>query len=189
MADEKAWDRREQDRKARSQFANEIKELRSELRVGLDKMADRIDDIDEFLRGGKGNQDPLGTRVHLLENAVKELQVLLKGDAFHRGSLLDLAKEASKTANEALKIAEGKLEARTTRRGQNISILVAVLSLLGVISMASLSNWDKIYKTLRGESPTEKLERIQREIEEEKKTRGKLIQKKLREIERAARYR
>lgn len=183
------WDRRSEDRKARSEFTKQFKDLRGELRMGLDKLAERVNELDEFLRGGKSGQDPLGTRVHLMERAIAELQVLVKGDAMGRGSLKELAKEASKTANEALKIAEGKLEARTTRRGQNVSLWVAAFSLIGVITMATLSNWDKISKTVRGETPEQKLERIQKEIEEEKKTRGPQIQKKLREIERAARFR
>jgi hypothetical protein len=124
-----------------------------------------------------------------MEVAIAELQVLVKGDALGRGSLKEIAKQAAADASEAKKIAEGKSSAQIALRGHSVQFWVAFLSLVGVIAMATLSNWDKIHQAIRRETPTEKLERIKQEIENEKKTRGPEIQKMLREIERAARYR
>ena len=186
--DEK-WDRREEDRKSKDSLARSIDRLEERLESRLAMLAERVNEIDEFLRGGTGDQDPLGTRVHLVETAVAELRALVKGDAMGRGSLIEITRQASTDASEARKVAEGKTAANLTKRGQNVLLWAAGLSLLGTLTMASLTNWEKIHRSMRPETPEQKLERLEREIAEEMKTRGPEVKKRLREIERAARQR
>jgi len=183
------WDRREEDRKARQEISSAIERLEDKIDARLDNLAERVNELDEFLRGGPSGQDPLGTRVHLLETGLTEIKILVKGDALGRGSLIELTKRAVAEAEEAKKIAEGRVEVQTTRRGQNVSIIVAVVSVTGVITMAAFSNWDKIHRIFQNESPTEQVERLRKEIEAERKNRGPRIQKLLREIDRANRRR
>lgn len=182
------WDRREKDRKARQDLSRQIEKLEHKLDSALERIGEEINEINEYLRGGPNNQDPLGTRVHLVETALTELKILVKGDALGRGSLIELTKQAVKDAEEAKKIAQGRVEFQTTKRGQNVSIILGALSLIGVISVGAFSNWDKITAFFgKQESPQEWVARIRAEIEGQKKTRGKIVQKQLKEIERAAR--
>ena len=189
-------DRREADRKWR-------KELQGALEAKIDALAEQLEEFKEILVGGLKGDGGLQVRFSQLETKYAEIQALtaaiaktVHGDVLGRNSLvervkdaLSVAEEAKRIAEDARKTAQGKIDTQTSRRGQNITLVAAILSLAGMITMASLTNWEKIQKSLKRETTAEKLERIQREIEEEKLTRGPEIKAKLREIERAARYR
>lgn len=182
------WDRREGDRKARQELVRQMEKLEAKVDDALDRLGEEVNELNEYLRGGVDNSDPLGTRVHLVETGLAELRVVVKGDSLGRGSLIEMAKQAIADAAEARKIAQGKVEVQTTRRGQNVSVLIQTLTVAGVISVGLLSNWDKVSKFFgKSESPVEYADRIRADIAQLKKQRGKEVEKKLREIEREAR--
>ena len=184
MDDEKEWDRREEDRKARQDLTRAIEKLEGRIETRLENLAERVNELDEFLRGGTTGEDPLGTRVHLVETGLTELRVLVKGDALGRGSLVELTKKALADAEDAKKIAQGKVETETTRRGQNVSFWIATVTTIGLLLTGFR---DEIRTFFRSESPEKALERVQKDIENAKKKRGPAVNAKLKEIEESAR--
>lgn len=182
------WDRREADRKARAEIAKQFKALRAEVNVGLSNLAERVNELDEYLRGGKGDRDSLGTRVNLMERAVSELQILVKGDVMGRGSLKEMAKDALSQAKDAVAIASGRQETKTLRWGQWWAFAGTVVVAIATIAVAMVANWDTIGPYFgQQRDPVAYAERLERGIKSLKHERGPAVKKKLREIEKAAR--
>lgn len=212
MVDGQEWDRREEDRKWKAELKADLKEqiegFEARLEVDIDKLGDEVERFKEVISGGMDGGEGLMVRLARIEKQYQEVLVItsalaqtIHGDVLGRRSLVakvdsaidegeaakKIAEDAKKIAEDALKSADTRVTVQTTRRGQNVSIWVAIISLVGVILMASLSNWDKIQSFFRSETPQEKLARFHREIERDKKIRGPQIQKMLKEIERASR--
>ena len=190
MAEGKEWDRREFDRLAKQGIAKALQRLEDKIDGRLEVLADRVNELDEFLRGGKNNDDPLGTRVHLCEETVHQLKLVVFGDALGRGSLVEMIKATSELAKEAKKIAEGKVDQKIRTREQMLSLILGLLSLIGVITVGILGNWDKIERAFgKMESPDQYAARMTKDIERLKQTRGPEVDKILKGIEKAARRR
>lgn len=190
------WDRREEDRKAREQLREALEEKIEDV---ADRLGDQIERLKEVVTGGmsgsglKVRVDDLEKKYHEVLAVSSAIAKTVHGDAFGRNSLVDkvkaaydVAEDAKEKANDAKAIAKGKVEIQTTRRGQNFVIWAAGISLLGTLTMATLTNWEKIADLFR-ESAEQKMERLQRDIEKEIKTRGPEVKRKVRAMERASR--
>lgn len=191
-------DRREYDRKWRDDLLKRLDELDGRLEIGLEKLGDEVEKLKEAVVGGLDTDDGLKVKFSHLDKDFNETRALvasiaktLHGDVLGRNSLVDLVKQAVKDADEAKKIAEGKAQHQTAKRGQNLSVWVAVIAAFASIAVASVSHWEKIERIVLGkkETPTEWAERIRRDIEKAEKEFGPEIRKKLRDIEKARRSR
>lgn len=175
--------------------------LEGRLDADIDKLTEEVDELKEFLRGGLNDKDPLEVRVSKTETGLSQANALIaalertiKGDSLGRNSLVEkintaaeAARDAQKVAEEAREIAKGRRAADAQLRGQNVSIIVAIISLIGVITVALLSNWRTVEHWWgKPETPEEWVERIKRGLDGLPKERRAEVQRKLREIERDA---
>jgi len=165
----------------------------------LEKISDEIERLKEAVIGGLDGEEGLKVKVSRYEKELNENRSLISalaktvhGDVLGRGSLIDLVKssvvlseEAKKAANDAVHIVDRRTDIDTSRRGQNFLVWCAILSFVGVISVALFNNWEKIAG--KKETPDQWAARITKDIEQMKKERGPEVEKKLKDIERAAR--
>lgn len=185
------WNRRENDGKFRKELLERIDKLEGKVEDGLEKLGDEYERLKETVVGGLSGEDGLKLRLARIETDFNQLRAIvgaleriIHGDVLGRNSLAELSKSALATAEDAKRIAEGKVQIKTTHRGQNIILIVGVLSLAGALTTTAINHWDKIF---RRETPTQQVRRIEKEIEELKKTRGPEVRKKLRELEKRRR--
>jgi hypothetical protein len=169
---------------------------------GLERLGDEIERLKDAVVGGLGGEDGLRVRVAKMEHEYLQLKALtsnlsqaIHGDVLGRNSLVDrvnaalkMAEDAKDHAVDAKHIAHGRVEIQTTRRGQNFATIASIVSVIGVLTVGLMANWDKIQK-LRGkeETPHEYAARLRNGIEVLKKTRGPEVEKILRDIELDAR--
>src|SRR5688572_22049030 len=154
----------------------------------VDKCADRVDDVDDYLRGGVG--ESLDTRMVLLEREEKAHGNELRA---HGGLLRDLNKQMSDLKDDVNSLTLHKsinIDAESTRTDRLKvwlkfwgPIILSSLALIVPLARLAFDSLDKI-QFFAGNVEYRPDERLRKQIEEDKKSqRARKVKKKLEALE------
>lgn len=189
MDENRLWERMQE------QVMNVVTTLRTnqqdlaKMETEIVRLADHVEEVDDHLRGVAG--ESLDTRVAILEREVKAAGNEIRA---YGGLLRDLNKQLSEIENDVRsfklhKAISSEAEATKTERFKEWlkfwgPIVIASLSLAPQAAKVVANSWEKLRHVPNAEyRPDEKL---RKEIEADKKARGKAVKKKLKDLEQAA---
>jgi hypothetical protein len=133
--------RRQEDKEWLSSVDHQLVTLMASQKIlndEIDQVKEKLEDLHDFLRGGLDGRDPIETRLRDTERAVQKYDVILHGGPLGDGGLIKIVEH----------ISSGE-QAKTTRRGQTLSLLGSIVAALFAIGSVLLSNWSHILASFR----------------------------------------